>query len=90
MKNMMKLALVATMSAVLTAVPVNAGIYYRAAKVTKVRRENITTCDTSGNIWKFRGHGFRKNENIILVMDNNQTRKIKDDMVIDVIRWEVR
>ena len=90
MKNMMKLAFVAATITALITIPVNAGIYYRAAKVTKIRRDVITTLDTSGNLWKFRGTDFRKNENLILVMDNNHTRKIKDDMVVNVIKWEVR
>ena len=89
MKNMMKLALVAAMAVLVTINPVNAGTYYRPAKIIRIRREVVTTLDTSGNIWKFRGTGFRRGENLILVMNNNKTRKkIKDDLVTNVIRWE--
>lgn len=89
MKNMKKFAFIAAIVTILTSVPVNAGTYYRPAKIIRIRREVVTTLDTSGNVWKFRGTGFRRGENLILVMNNNKTRKkIKDDMVTNVIRWE--
>ena len=60
--------------------------YTRMAKVTKVQKELITVKDKTGNIWQFRGQGFKKRNKVKLVFDNNNTDKIEDDRIINAIR----
>lgn len=60
--------------------------YDRKATVVKVKGNEVLTQDAEGNQFSFYGNGFRKNEKLILKMNNKGTTKISDDEVLDAIR----
>lgn len=60
-------------------------IYTRKAKVTNINKEVVTVIDKKGNIWEFKGNGFKKGQKVKLIMDTNNTdEKITDDFIKDV------
>lgn len=56
--------------------------YTRKAKITNIEKTTITATDKKGNIWQFKGKGFKRGQKIILVMDTNNTdENITDDII---------
>ena len=60
--------------------------YNREATVTNVSNEIVTVIDESGNEWNFVGNNFSTGDKVKLVMDNNHTNTIKDDVIKNVIK----
>lgn len=59
--------------------------YKREAKVIDIDKEVVTVIDKTGNLWEFKGDGFKLNDEIVLVMDiNNTDMDITDDIIKDV------
>jgi len=58
--------------------------YERNATVTKVLDDTIECEDEQGNLWLFYGDGFNKGDNIILIMSDNETVGITDDIILNV------
>lgn len=59
-----------------------ADLYLCFGHVTECHRNIVTVADRTGNVWDFFGSA---NGYVILVMDNNGTADITDDLVVNVI-----
>lgn len=46
--------------------------------------DNVTVEDTDGNLWQFYGNGYRIGDEVHLIMDDNGTTDITDDIVVEV------
>lgn len=46
--------------------------------------DNVTVEDTDGNLWQFYGTGYRIGDEVRLIMDDNGTTDIADDIVVEV------
>lgn len=46
--------------------------------------DNVTVEDTEGNLWQFNGTGYRIGDEVRLIMDDNGTADITDDIVVEV------
>ena len=74
--------IIATITAILCIMSTaEAELYYRFGKVIDHKHGLITVEDRTGNSWEFWGdnNGF-----IILIMDDNGTADITDDIVVNV------
>jgi hypothetical protein len=60
--------------------------YNRKAIVTNVNNEIVTVIDESDNEWDFVGNNFSIGDKVKLIMDNNHTHTIKDDVIKNVIK----
>lgn len=60
--------------------------YNRKATVININNEIVTVIDESGNEWDFIGNNFSIGDKVKLVMDNNHTNTIRDDVIKNVIK----
>lgn len=58
--------------------------YERQAIVTEVHDDEIVCMDRQRQEWVFLGDGFEKGEEIVLIMKDNETVGIKDDIIVKV------
>ena len=61
--------------------------YPLTAKVTKVNKKKnvVTVQDYNGNVWKFRGcEDYSKGDVVSMLMDSSGTKKITDDIILQV------
>jgi hypothetical protein len=60
--------------------------YNRKATVTNINNEIVTVVDESGNEWDFVGNSFSIGDKVKLVMDDNHTHTIEDDVIKNIIK----
>ena len=56
--------------------------YSKETVVRNVEGEVIVVEDKQGNLWEFRGEGFKERDKVKVVFDNNNTETIFDDEII--------
>lgn len=56
--------------------------YSKETVVRNVEGEIIVVEDKQGNLWEFRGEGFKERDKVKVVFDNNNTETIFDDEII--------
>ena len=83
-----KILIVLTIILVLGIIGNMESTYTRAATVTNSKANIITVVDDCGYIWEYKGSAT-VGDNVTLVMYDNHTSKITDD-VIKEVRWYAR
>lgn len=56
--------------------------YSKETIVRNVEGEIIVVEDKQGNLWEFRGEGFKERDKVKVIFDNNNTETIFDDEII--------
>lgn len=56
--------------------------YSKETIVRNVEGEIVVVEDKQGNLWEFRGEGFKERDKVKVVFDNNNTETIFDDEII--------
>ena len=58
--------------------------YTREATITHIDQNTITATDKKGFIWQFNGNGYHEGQQVKLIMHDNHTSTIKDDIIKNV------
>ncbi len=58
--------------------------YERQATVLHVWGDEVEAEDEQGNVWAFYGEGYERGQQVILVMSDNETIGIYDDVILKV------
>lgn len=58
-------------------------LYPLSTTVTQIENDTVTVEDTTGNLWSFNGaEDWEINDTCALIMDDNSTKDIHDDVII--------
>ena len=90
MRKIISILIIYTLIILLYAHTTENFIYNREAVVTDIDNiaDIVTAEDLSGNIWAFYGaENLKPGDVITLVMDNNKTGKIEDDIITDYMKY---